>query len=297
MRLKLLGLLMLAIAGTANAFTLSPGHFYAAGSPWENLIHEYDAQGRWVSSLAIPSARVRGIAIGPDGNLYAVVDPEPNGSTPRVDVIDSNGQIIRNYPFTGSIWGHIALGKIVFSRDGTAFYVGTGTGIYRFIVGGISGSPMTSGYIYDVEVLPSGQLLVAEDGRISIRTAAGALVSEFHQIIDPQRVSGAATFDLEQVDAVAYSEKENRTYVTMLSNGRSPKIFTLEGLGNTLMEFEHFPYAMDIWITEYGRILVGGAYIAPGIFGSRLEYLGQFEGSEAAFVTSYPERIFTHGFE
>ncbi|MFZ2237197.1 MAG: hypothetical protein WAV67_12565 [Dokdonella sp.] len=286
-----------AVSTAAHGLTITPGHLYSTSSPTNDAIQEYDANGQWLASLAIPGGDLRGIMIGPDGLFYVVVNPGQFGAMPHVDVIDAAGHVIRSYPFTGSVWRYVALGKIAFSRDFSTFFVASEEGVYKFSVNGGSGIPITTELSFDVDVLPTGQLLTAEEGAIALRSASGALISRITSISDPTGISGGPVFLLGPVDAVTYSQDDDVTYVAMLASAGQPSLFALAGLSNVMVRFENFSYGMDIALVEHDRILVGSRGSAPGMFTRTMDYLGQVSGMEAPFVTAYRDRLFAHGFD
>ena len=83
--------IMYVFDATDAAITFTPGHIYSTytfnengGDPGFRNIIEYDATGTVLGSLVIPSLipggdELNGLAFGPDGFLYAVVQSSTPG--------------------------------------------------------------------------------------------------------------------------------------------------------------------------------------------------------------------------
>lgn len=282
-------------AAPAAAFTFTPGNIYAAS---EQRIFEFSGSGELLGTTYRPS-RLRGIGFGPDGYLYVVNEGATFASTPSVDVLREDGSIVRTHHFTGSVGGNISYGKIAFDRRGENFYVGAGNGVYRFAIGGISGTLLVSAEAFDVSVLSNEDLFVATDSDIRRYSEAGVLLGAFSSLDNPLNLANAgATISLGSVRGVEHDARGDRTFITTLGfSSVSFQLFELVSDSNVLSRLENYTYADDVFVSDTGITIVGSRILAPGLFGNQLQFLGQLGSTEARFVTAIPEVLFSDGFE
>lgn len=277
-------LLLCPWAFPANAFSFMQGYIYSTS---DNAVNEYDQSGQFVDSVTSLGIGLRGLAFGQDNHLYVVQDDAVNG-TARVNVLNSDGALQNSFAFGGSLSGNISYGKIAFDPTGQQYYVGTGTGVYQFDIGSAASQLIIGGGAFDISVLPSGGLVVASDYAIGNYSSAGSLVSSFSTLSDPNQLSGLTTVSLTNIRGFEYDAKTNTSYLTMLGyTGNLFDLIKLDGLSNTLSGLQHFNYGDDLAITRDGRLIVGSRTLAPGIFSSDLQSVGQLQGNSAMFVTSY----------
>jgi DNA-binding beta-propeller fold protein YncE len=162
----------LAIAGdAAAAFTLVPGNVYTSDSS-TNTILQLDSSGLQVGSLTVPGATsgVRGMAFGPDGTMYVVI---PFESGFKVLLLNSQGNVRGEYSGPSYIAGNITYGKIAVA--GNRFYVAGADNLVAFDRFKPAATVIyQENQLFDVLVMPAGNLLVASAYRIDEVTSAGA---------------------------------------------------------------------------------------------------------------------------
>lgn len=262
----------------AQTIQVSPGDFCAT-SYFSNTITHYNRQGAILGSMTVPSGLaedIKGLAFGPDDLLYAVAERDSGFA---VLALDAYGSVHQTYPFGSNyIGGNLSYGKIAFGNDG-AFYVGGGAGLVRFDHGNPnSGDLVYGGGVYDVEVLPSGNVLIVTSYDLHELTASGSHVREINPV-------GTYFTDNRGVE---YDSATDTIYVTMLGHtGEFFQIMKLEGSSGQLLDQATFNYADDMILTDDGRLVVGSRTQSPGIFDTDTNYLGSFEGDDRMFVTQY----------
>lgn len=285
----LLGLVAAALfAAPSHALTFVRDHVYSTS---DSAINEYTSTGALVSSMGLAGGSLHGLAFGADRNLYVVREGTGfvGGS---VDALDSSGGVVRSYAFTGAIGGNISYGKIAFDPAGEAFYVGAGNGVYKFDTAAAGGRLFLNETAYDVDVLPNGELLVATGGQIKHYSNAGALLGSISSLSDPLGITAHTFPFLSDIRGIAYDPVTDSTFVTMLGYSgvvdMSFKLLKLKGLTNEIVGMENYWYGDDIALLDDSRIAVGSRTQPPGLFSTDLQYLGQFQGVPARFVTVGP---------
>lgn len=292
---RILGLLFLVVSlfitPPALAFVYTPGDIYSTS---DSAINQYAPNGSVVSSTPFAGSDLRGLTFGPGHDLYVVRAGATPFSSPSVEVFGPNGSLLRSYNFGGNVFGNISYGKIAFDPNGKDFYVGAGNGVYKFSVNGTTGSLFNSTEAFDVNVLPSGQLLVASGYGLTVLSSSGAILSTISQLNDPYGLTNDPFPRLVDVRGVQYDSANNKTYVTMLGYygaslygpvDMSFKLLELNGLSNELLGLTTFTYGDDIALTNSGNLLVGSRTQSPGLFSTNLKYLGSLGGPDARFVT------------
>lgn len=278
--------------------TISPvrGHRYAAAQSW---VFQFDAAGALVGRLSLEGEHIRGIAWGPGGLLYTVLEPGLFVATAQVKAVQGDGTVVHSHPFAGSISGNIGHGAIDFDYQRGLFYVGTSNGIYRFEVGGGEGERLTEIEAFSVSVMPNGDLLglaayalhrFSRDGdllqTISNFTSGGESPNVNDRIIDGR--------------GVLYDRYTGITYLTMLGSSAAYfQILMLDGVGPELLGNATFGYAHDLAIDVDGMLLVGSRTQAPAIYDRLLVPQGTVQGIESLFVAVFPPtaHIFDDSFE
>lgn len=275
---------------SALALTFTAGHYYSTS---ESAINEYNAQGTLLSSIAYGSSGdLRGLTFGPDGYLYVVRAGDPFATSASVDVLRSDGGMVRTYGFTGLVWGNISYGKISFDVNGSSFYVGASNGLYKFDAAGNSGFLFKNVDAFDVKPLPNSDILVASSYALNRYDSAGTQLATISALTDPMGLTGDPSPRLVDVRGVEFDPASNKTFVTMLGYSgavnMSFKVLALKGGTNEIEGLENFWYGDDMFVTDTGRLLIGSRTQTPGMFTPQLSLLGQFNGPEARFVTSLP---------
>lgn len=286
MFLRSIALASIALAcNSAFALSFTPGHLYSTS---ESAINEYDPSGHLLSSMQVGFGELRGLGFGQDKLLYVVQENEsPWGGVNTVKAFDSAGNAVRTYNFTGAISGNISYGKLSFDASGENFYVGSASGLYKFNIAGGSGKLLANVDAMDVEVLPSGELLVASSYALNRYSADGKLIGGFGTINDPDGITGDSYPWLVDARGVEYDPASDTTFVTMLGySGMFDKVLAFEGLSNKLVGIETYWYGDDMFVTETGKLLIGSRTQPPGLFDTQLGFVGPFDGPDARFVTA-----------
>ncbi|MGC4061123.1 MAG: PEP-CTERM sorting domain-containing protein [Aquabacterium sp.] len=291
--------ILLATPVVANAFSFTPDSYYASTG---SSIVQYAADGTILDSVRPTGATsigtdTRGIAFGGDGLMYVVRNNQLdiNGAgNAGVDAMDSSGNVVRSYTFSGWISGQATAGDIAFSNDGKSFYVGATSGVYQFDVNSQVGQRISGLEANDLAVMPNGDLLVASENDFSRLSSDGTLLQTIDSDInDPQGLakpySKFGDISLANIRGIAYDPTSDTTYVSML--GYSFKVLALDGFTSTLKGITSYRYASDLFVTDQQKLLVGSWSQAPAVFDPELNLLTQLGSTSAVFVTamSVPE--------
>jgi hypothetical protein len=271
------GVLVVLSAHAARAqLTFTPGNFYTAND-FSRTITQYGPSGAIVGSITLPSTaadEIRGLAFGPDGLLYATAQ---RGSGFAVLALDPTGAIRQTYAMDNVyVAGNISYGKL--AVDGRNIFVTGQNQLTRFNVGDpASGTSVyTNNQMFDVEMLPTGNLLVASAYEVNEITRDGALV----------RGIVPSTQSFTDIRGIEYDPATNKLFVTHL--GHSDfffKIMRLDATTGTLEKTADFNYADDLFLTDSGNLLVGSRTQAPRLYTEDLNQIGTLAGTERIFVT------------
>lgn len=277
------------LTGQAHAFSFVDGHAYSTS---ENAINQYTESGAFVSSLSLPEFGfgLRGLAFGPDRNLYVVREANTEAF---VDVIRDDGSTIKTYTFTGDLTGSASFGNIVFDSSGQNFYVGAVDGLYKFETSGNTGTLFVNQLSFDIDVTKNNDLIIASGNDISRYSNDGLLISVISNLADPNKIASDTSPRLVDARGVIYDEKSDKTFVTMLGYSgfnidMVSKIIELKGFTNEISGIEYFRYGDDLFITDTGNLLIGSRTESPGMFTTDLQYIGMLQGPAAKFVTALP---------
>lgn len=246
---------------------------------FSRTIQQYDDQGVITDSMMVPSAEadeLRGLAFGPDGLLYVTA---VRSSGFAVLVLDEAGTIQETY--TGSVYirGNLSYGKLAVDED-YLYVAGQGL-LTRFDLGDPdSGTTIYTGnQVFDVEILPTGNLLVASAYRVVEITFDGAFVRE----INP---GGARRF--VDIRGVEYDDVPDKIFVTHLGyTNFSFRLMRLDGLTGALEDNVEFWYADDLFVMSSGDLLVGSRTMTPRIYSESFDFFTEIEGADRMFVTQY----------
>ncbi len=256
--------------------------FYATQNGSRDIV-QYDLSGKPIGTLTVPSTittDLRGVAVGPDGLLYVVgaTDPFTDGGF-VVMTVDASNTIRVKYAYSNAyIGGNISHGKIAFDKNNRVL-VGTLKGMVAFPLNGSknSGTLLYQGEVYDIAVLPSGELLVMTNYDLLRMNPDGSNV---------QTVSGSNMGRIVEGRGVAYDALTNTIYYTMLGySGDSFSIKSLDGTTYALKNTTSYVYADDLFITGDGRVLVGSRTKVPAFYDKALNKTGEFGGTDRIFVT------------
>jgi hypothetical protein len=225
--------------------------------------------------------------------LYVTVDRSVNGF--QVIALGAAGEVVATYTAPmPSVGGNISQGKIAFDGDGH-FYVGTGGGVVKFTVGDPhSGVLISSDQAFDIEVLPSGHLLVANGVNLEELTSDGELI-RFLDVIDPNDVSDGnliAGLGLSDNRGVEYDPGSNAVFATMLGySGFQTFQFQLEKFDfetGILLNTTTFIYGDDMFLTSDDLLVVGSRTQPYGVFDLDLNIISSFGAPNGLFVTQDP---------
>jgi len=263
---------------TQATINFTPGHYYSA-TYFSRDIVEYDQAGNVVGSITLPTSageEIRGLAFGPDGLLYATAARGTSGFA--VLALNSAGAIQQTYPMNVYAAGNISYGKL--AVDAQHIYVAAQDQLTRFDVGNpSSGTSMyTNNQVFDVEILPNKNLLVASAYEVNELTPAGTFVRG----IEPP--GGLYT----DVRGVEYDPATNNLFVTHLGHsGFFFQIMRIDYTSGALEESVGFNYADDLFLTDTGNLLVGSRTMPPRLYTQDLDQIGTLGTTDRIFVTQY----------
>lgn len=265
-------------ARSSVAFDFEPDHFYTTNY-FERTIFQYDETGALVDSLEVPPADaddLKGLAFGPDGLLYVTAT---KGSGFEVLALDAAGTVHARYPGSVYVRGNLSFGKL--AVDELHLYVAGQNQLTRFELGdpGSATSIYSDNQVYDVEILPSGNLLVLSAYRLAEITPQGQLV---------RNIAPASPDRFVDARGVEYDDVTGKIFVTHLGySGFFFRLMRLEGATGALEDSVEFSYADDLFLTSIGDLLVGSRTQTPGFFDQALQPLGGLDGGSRMFVTQY----------
>ncbi len=271
-----------AIGGTVVAradFSLTPGHYYTANY-FSRVITEHDAAGNVAGSLTLPAGtadEIRGLAFGADGLLYATA---VRGSGFAVLALDSTGAVQSTYAMSSVyVAGNLSYGKI--ALDGTHIYVAGANQVIRFDLGNPnSGTTIYTGnQLFDVEVLPSGNLLAASAYSVDEITPNGVFV---------RTIAPSANF-FTDVRGIEFNPATNDLFVTELGNSSFGffQLLRLDAASGALEDRTTFEYADDLFLSLSGDLLVGSRTQSTRFYTQDLDQDGTLGGGQQMFVTQY----------
>lgn len=261
----------------AQAMSLTPGDIYTSNY-FSNTISHYDINGTFIDSFTLPStigSEVKGLSFGDNGQLYAVTSKD---SGFNVVAIDGSGTVSESYSGPGYVSGNLSYGKIAFGANGN-FYVAGSNNIVAFTRGVSQGTVIrTDNQMFDVDVLPSGNLLALSAYGLNELSPTGALVRKINTSIS-----------LVDARGVEFNPATGKVFVTML--GYSDQYFRLmrfDALSGQIEKNESFWYGDDMVLLTDGRLLVGSRTEAPGLFDQDLHLVGSLGSQQQMFVTQMP---------
>jgi hypothetical protein len=271
----------------ANAgFTFTPGHIYSTWTFGNTTnVSEYSADGTFLDSLTIPSLlkddELRGIALGPDGLLYAVMVHFADSGF-QVLALDSSGTVHQTYRMDGVyVWGSGSSGKIAVDDQGN-IYVGGGNALVHFTIG----DPNSGVVLYphdqveDVKILPTGHLFVAWDYGVDEITSTGTFVRTV--------VSSNGT-DFVNIWGIEYNPATNKLFVTQLgTTGSTYSILRVNASTGEIETGAAFNYASDLFLTASGNLVVGSWTESARIYDQDMMFVGPLGTEQRFFVTQHP---------
>ncbi|MDX2167746.1 MAG: hypothetical protein SF182_11805 [Deltaproteobacteria bacterium] len=273
---------VLAIAATrSGAMSFVPQHLYATRYGALDIA-EYDAGGRLLGATTLApeiGRSLRGLAFGPDGLLYIAVTRETGFA---VVALDHCGIVQATYRGDAYLDGNLTFGKLAIGGDD--IYVagqdvltrfdrkrpGPGTVIY------------TNNQVFDAEVLPSGNVLVASAYEIEEITRDGDVVRTLGEPL-PQFYT--------DIRGIEYDPVAHDIYVSALGHTDFFfQVMRVDADTGVLEASRTFWYADDLFWTPNGALVVMHSREQMGgqFFSRDLEQIGALTGAPRGFVTQYP---------
>lgn len=267
----------------AHAATWSDGDLFTVSSDYyeRNRINHYDAAGAYLDSLTVPFETFRGfkgLTFGNDGLMYAVYGEFTDGFS--VLAYDQQGIVRNTWTHSTYVGGNLSYGKIAFGNDGS-FYVSGQDELVKFTAGQSSGKEIyTNNQVFDVETLPSGNLLVLSAYALEEITPDGKRVRDI-------RPPGALS-RFTNARGVEYDPLNNDIFVTMLGSSADVyRLLRLDGTTGVVEAGASYWYGDDMVLTNDGRLIVGSRTQAPGIFDTDLNLIGRLGSDDQMFVAQY----------
>lgn len=270
-------LLSVGVSASSSAWSFTEGDFFAT-SPFGTEINRYSQAGTFIESLAVPSTlgdSTKGLSFGPNGKLYAVMS---TSSGYNVITVDSAGSFSNVASGSTYVEGNLSYGKIGFAPTG-GFYVAGQNDLISFAPGSSTGTPIfTDNQIYDMKVLPSGNLFVLTAYSIKEITSTGSFVRTVNSSIG-----------LTDARGLEYNSATNDLFVTVLGNSGSgySQTMRLDATTGIVEATTTFSYGDDIALTKTGQVVIGSRTDAPRIFDSNLNQIGSIGTTPQMFVTQF----------
>jgi hypothetical protein len=195
--------------------------------------------------------------------------------------------VLGSYPGSTYVAGNLSFGKIAVSQNGRIYV--TGQDSLLSLVPGVSGSTpiYTDNQIYDLDFLPTGNLLVLTAYRVVELTPDGAFVRD----VIPSSSIGDGR-------GIKYERATNTFVTTML--GYSNHFFELRRWNvatGALVGWNNYNYGDDIDQFPDGRLLIGSRTLSPGVFDINLGMMPPLISSQRMFVAIHSNPIFVDDFE
>jgi hypothetical protein len=272
-----------SISSNSSAFALVAGDVYTSDSSTNTIIQSMP-DGSVVSTLTLGgySMGTKGLAFGPDNTLYVVAV-----ATYGYNVVHlgASGNVLASYPGSTFVAANLSYGKIAVSASGRVYVAGQNSLIS--LVPGITGSvPIyTDSQVFDLDFLPSGNLLVLTANHVVELTPDGGLVREVlpnHSVVDGRGIKYEAATD---------------TFVTtMLGNAdHANEMRRWDTATGTQLGWNTYNYGDDIAQFPDGTLLIGSRTLPPGLFDRNLGITAVFP-TQRMFVAIHTNPIFNDGF-
>nr|WP_315210453.1 PEP-CTERM sorting domain-containing protein [uncultured Albidiferax sp.] len=270
-------ILAASVTCEAKAMLLTRGDIYTSNY-FSNTISHYDVSGTFIDSLTLPStigSEVKGLSFGDNGQLYAVTAKD---SGFNVVAIDGSGTVSESYSAPGYIAGNLSYGKIAFGANGN-FYVAGANNLVAFTRGVSQGTVIrTDNQMFDVDVLPSGNLLSLSAYGLNELSPTGDLVRNINTSIM-----------LGDARGVEFNPATGKVFITMLGyTGQYDRLMRFDLQTGQIEKNESFWYSDDMALLADGRLLVGSRTQAPGLFDQDLNLLESLGSQQQMFVTQMP---------
>jgi hypothetical protein len=257
------------VGAAAVPFTL--GHYFTTTNGFSNFgISEYGEEGGMIRRFAAPAV-TRGLAFGSDGLLYVVGIPSNPSQGFVVNAIDATGAVQRSYAgpdyyFGNTTYGHIAV-------DDHYVYTAGQDNLTRFERNNPAARNVifTGNQVFDVDVLPWGNLLVATAYSVSEITPEG------------QYVRNIPYGGFTDIRSAEYDPATGAAFVAHFGNTGTPtRMYKFDYASGTLLK-ESPEFALDLFLTRKGELLANG----PRLFTTDLNRTGLMDGNTEVFVTQF----------
>jgi len=176
---------------------------------------------------------------------------------------------LNSYELPTSTGGNISYGKLGFGPDNSV-YIGTTNGLVRVDLGNATSARFVSLSlsldVFDVSVLPNGDLLVLSGSGLNEFNAGGPLVRHI-SLSDPNHVSAAGSFLVNDLRGLEYDAANNRVFVSMLGNSDNLffKTMAFDFASGTLQNIGTFIYGDDMFLAG-DTLLLAAALRHRGFF-------------------------------
>jgi len=278
-----------SVQALAAPLSFAPGNIYTTQF-FSTDINEHSVNGGFLTTVSIqglePGEETKGIAFGPDGNLYVVLDRLFTSA--RLVSVDAHGAISESYALPVATGGNLSYGKLEFTGDGTV-YVGTAAGIVSIQLGDPGSARLLAEQTrdaFDLAVLPGGNLLMISSYSLDEIDGDGNLVRTI-TLSDPNHVSDASFFFVNDLRGIEYDPITDRVFVSMLGNSDNLSFVTMafDLATGILLDIGSFTYGDDMFLAG-DTLLLGSRTEAPWILSPvDLSILGRLDGAERMFVT------------
>lgn len=264
----------LLVCGTAQAGIWSSGDLFTSNYA-SNEVRHYTATGSYINAFNLGGTGqdVRGMAFSQNGWMYAV---RTVGSGLGVTALDTNGVVQGQYSAASYVAGNIGYGAITFGNDGK-FYVASQNSLLAFTPGVAQGQVIyQNNQVFDVKVLPSGNLMVLSAYALDEIKPNGALVRHM------------STPYLVDARGLEYDAVNNDIFVSMLGyTGNFFQLMRLNASTGALETKTSFTYAGDLLLTADQQLLAGSRTLAPELFDKDLHAIHSIGNTAQLFVAQY----------
>ncbi|MEL7538936.1 MAG: Ig-like domain-containing protein [Pseudomonadota bacterium] len=276
----------------AIALELSPGNILTTSETFAFSIeiNEFSDTGSEIGASelldAVEGEDLQGLVSGPNGLVYAMVTKLPDDA--RLVSLGPSGAVFASFPLRSALGGNVSLGKVVYD-GGDKIFVGGRLGVDELDLSSFNiRSVYDLGRVFDLAVLPSGNLLVAERNSIwEVDPADGRRIQRF-VVRDPNDLTGIAGFSTADftILGIEYSEALNRVYVSADTGPASLLVFDF-ATGDLVLT-ENFAGADDLYLDADGNLLIASASVAPWVVNPNdLTIVGRLDGGPSRFITRY----------
>jgi hypothetical protein len=223
-----------------------------------------------IRRFAAPAV-TRGLAFGNDGLLYVAGIPANASQGFVVNAIDATGAVQRSYSgpdyyFGNTTYGHIAV-------DDRYLYTAGQDNLTRFDLNNPNSRQVifTGNQVFDVDVPPWGNLLVATAYSVTEITPSGGYV---------RNIPYGGFTDIRSVE---YDPASGAAFVSHLGNtGTTTRMYKFDYATGALVK-ESPEFAYDLFLTREGKLLASG----PRLFTTDLDPTGALDGNSEVFVTQF----------